>query len=159
MINYHLLKNFQKAKNKIPNLNTFKTTSYYVQQLYALNSGTNVLPLTMNKKPVTGADDQNGLFASAVWDKNTNDVIIKIVNTSDNKQSISLNFNGLKRNELLTNGTVTLLQSDDIHTENSIENPNKIAPIVENINVHATTLDIHLAGKTFALYRIKKEIK
>ena len=47
------------------NLNSVRTTSYYVQQLYAQNKGTNVLPLTMNKKNVTGAEGQNGLFASA----------------------------------------------------------------------------------------------
>ena len=38
------------------NLNFVRTTSYYVQQLYAQNKGTNVLPLTMNKKNVTGAE-------------------------------------------------------------------------------------------------------
>lgn len=40
------------------NLNSVRTVSYYVQQLYAQNKGTNVLPLTMNKKPVTGAEGQ-----------------------------------------------------------------------------------------------------
>ena len=48
------------------NLNSVRTVSYYVQQLFATHKGTNVLSLTMNKKPVTGAEGQNGLFASAV---------------------------------------------------------------------------------------------
>lgn len=51
------------------NLNSVCTVSYYVQQLFATHKGTNVLSLTMNKKPVTGAEGQNGLFASAVCDK------------------------------------------------------------------------------------------
>lgn len=51
------------------NLNSVRTVSYYVQQLFATHKGTNVLSLTMNKKPVTGAEGQNGLFASAVCDK------------------------------------------------------------------------------------------
>ena len=54
------------------NLNSVRTVSYYVQQLFATHKGTNVLSLTMNKKPVTGAEGQNGLFASAVCDKNKN---------------------------------------------------------------------------------------
>ena len=54
------------------NLNSVCTVSYYVQQLFATHKGTNVLSLTMNKKPVTGAEGQNGLFASAVCDKNKN---------------------------------------------------------------------------------------
>lgn len=53
------------------NTEMFKTCSYYVQQMYAKNKGTNVLSLTMNKKPVAGQEGQNGLFASAVLDAST----------------------------------------------------------------------------------------
>ena len=74
------------------NLNSVRTVSYYVQQLYAQNKGTNVLPLTMNKKPVTGAEGQNGLFASAVYDKDKNELIVKVANTSDKTQPVSLTF-------------------------------------------------------------------
>lgn len=72
------------------NLNSVCTVSYYVQQLFATHKGTNVLSLTMNKKPVTGAEGQNGLFASAVCDKNKNEIIVKVVNTSGKKQSFHL---------------------------------------------------------------------
>ena len=48
-----------------------RTCSWYVQSLYGHNTGTNVVPLTMDKKPVSGQEGQNGLFASAVWDENT----------------------------------------------------------------------------------------
>ena len=82
------------------NLNSVCTVSYYVQQLFATHKGTNVLSLTMNKKPVTGAEGQNGLFASAVCDKNKNEIIVKVVNTSGKKQSLSLIFNGLKKKEV-----------------------------------------------------------
>ena len=50
------------------NLRMFKSVSYYVQQLYASNKGTNVLQLTMDKKPVAGQPGQDGLFASSVYD-------------------------------------------------------------------------------------------
>lgn len=36
------------------NLRSVRTASYYVQQLYAQNKGTHVLPLTMDGRPVTG---------------------------------------------------------------------------------------------------------
>ena len=84
------------------NLNSVRTTSYYVQQLFAHNKGTNVLPLTMNKKNVTGAEGQNGLFASAVYDKDKNELIVKVVNTSATAQPISLNFEGLKKQDVLS---------------------------------------------------------
>ena len=54
------------------NLRSMPTASYYVQQLFATNKGTNVLPLTMDGKPLTGAEGQNGLFASATLDKDAN---------------------------------------------------------------------------------------
>jgi serine O-acetyltransferase len=47
-----------------------------VQQLYSLNKGTNVVQLTMRGKPVAGNPDQDGLFASAVYDKNTDEIIV-----------------------------------------------------------------------------------
>ena len=49
----------------------FKTVSYYVQQLYATNKGTHVLQLTMDKRPVANLEGQNGLFASACYDKDS----------------------------------------------------------------------------------------
>ena len=41
------------------NTEMFKTVSYYVQQMYAKNKGTNVLKLTMDGKPVAGQEGQN----------------------------------------------------------------------------------------------------
>ncbi len=83
------------------NLSSVRTASYYVQQLYASYKGTNVLPLTMGKKPVTGADGQNGLFASAVFDKNKNEIFVKVVNTSDKVQPLTLEIDGLGKKETL----------------------------------------------------------
>ena len=65
------------------NLHAVRTSSYYVQQLFSRNKGNQVLPLTMNQKPVAGNDDQYGLFASAVWDNDTREIIVKVVNTSE----------------------------------------------------------------------------
>ena len=48
----------------------------------------------MNKKSVTGAEGQNGLFASAVYDKDKNELIVKVANTSATIQPITLNFEG-----------------------------------------------------------------
>lgn len=95
------------------NLNSVRTVSYYVQQLYAQNKGTNVLPLTMNKETVTGAEGQNGLFASAVYDKDKNELIVKVANTSDKTQPVSLTFEGLKKQDVLSEGRCITLSSLD----------------------------------------------
>ena len=79
------------------NLSVMKTCSYYIQQLYATNKGTHALKLTMDGNIVCGDKGQNGLFASAVWDENGKTYIVKVVNTSDNKQDIKIAFKGLKK--------------------------------------------------------------
>jgi alpha-L-arabinofuranosidase len=137
------------------NLNSVKTVSYYVQQLFSLNKGTHVLPLTMNGKAVTGAEGQNGLFASAVWDNEQSEVIVKIVNTSDTAQPIHLNFEGLKKREKLSDGRVIQLKSDDPDAENTIGNPTLIVPVESEIVINGQTLESEMDPHTFNIYKFK----
>lgn len=137
------------------NLNSVCTVSYYVQQLFATHKGTNVLSLTMNKKPVTGAEGQNGLFASAVCDKNKNEIIVKVVNTSGKKQSLSLIFNGLKKKEVLSGARCIKLSSTGMDKDNTIENPLAIIPQETFLDVNGHTLNVDLEPVTFAVYILK----
>ncbi|MDR2916748.1 MAG: carbohydrate binding domain-containing protein [Tannerella sp.] len=141
------------------NMNCVRTVSYYVQQLYALNKGTHTLTLTMNKKNVTGAEGQNGLFASAVWDKNTQEYIVKVANTSDQKQSVTLNFNELGKKEQLTNGRRIVLKSNDPDADNTIENPNRIHPEESSVSVNGNVVSTELEPNTFAVYKFTKSTK
>ena len=139
------------------NTEMFKTVSYYVQQMYAKNKGTNVLKLTMDGKPVAGQEGQNGLFASAVLDANTNTVIVKVINTGKTAQNISLNLIGLKGEK--TAKTITL-NHNGMDDENPIENPNKIAPVNGSVKCEAgkknTVLNDVIQPMTFRLYTIEK---
>ena len=137
------------------NLNSVRTVSYYVQQLFATHKGTNVLSLTMNKKPVTGAEGQNGLFASAVCDKNKNEIIVKVANTSDKKQPLSLIFNGLKKKEVLSGARCIKLSSADMDKDNTIENPLAIIPQETSLDVDGHTLNVDLEPATFAVDILK----
>ena len=137
------------------NLNSVCTVSYYVQQLFATHKGTNVLSLTMNKKPVTGAEGQNGLFASAVCDKNKNEIIVKVVNTSGKKQSLSLIFNGLKKKEVLSGARCIKLSFTSMDKDNTIENPLAIIPQETSLDVNGHTLNVDLEPVTFAVYILK----
>ena len=137
------------------NLHSVKTVSYYVQQLFSLNKGTHVLPLTMNGKAITGADGQNGLFASAVWDNDQSEVIVKIVNTSEKRQPLQINVNGLKKSENLTNGRVIQLKSDEPDAENTIANPTLIVPVESEIVIDGHKLESAIDPHTFNIYKIK----
>ncbi len=140
------------------NMNSVRTASYHVQQLYTMYKGTNVLPLTMNGRPVTGAEGQNGLFASAVYDKDRGEVIVKAANTSDSARSLSLRFEGLKKRENLTSGRRVELRSDDPDVDNTIENPSAIVPCETSfaINEGERVVNVELAPGTFAVYIFEK---
>ena len=138
------------------NTRMFKTVSYYVQQMYACNKGTNVLPLTMNGKAVAGQEGQDGLFASAVVDKQKGEVIVKVANTSDKTQEVTLNLNGLKGSR---SASLTTLQCDNMDAENTLDNPNKIRPVETTATCeskkNATVLSDKLPAKSFRMYKIK----
>ena len=138
------------------NTRMFKTVSYYVQQMYACNKGTNVLSLTMKGKAVAGQEGQDGLFASAVVDKQKGEVIVKVANTSDKTQEVTLNLNGLKGSR---SASLTTLQCDNMDAENTLDNPNKIRPVETTATCeskkNATVLSDKLPAKSFRMYKIK----
>lgn len=138
------------------NTRMFKSVSYYVQQMYACNKGTNVLPLTMNGKSVAGQEGQDGLFASAVVDKKKGEIIVKVANTSDKAQDVTLNLNGLKGSRSVT---ATTLQSDNMDAENTLDNPNLIRPVETTATCESkknmTVLNDKLPAKSFRMYKIK----
>lgn len=138
------------------NLRSVRTCSYYVQQLYSHNKGTHVLPLTMDGKPVSGQDGQDGLFASSVWDKNSNTYIVKVINVSEVPQPITLNFQGLKKKSELTIGKVITFTTDDILKDNTVDEPGNIIPKENNIAIEGNVLNTEIAAHTFAIYKFKR---
>jgi alpha-L-arabinofuranosidase len=139
------------------NLRSFKSVSYYVQQLFAMNKGTNVLSLTMDKKPVAGQDGQDGLFASAVFDKQTGEVIVKVVNTSNASQPVSIQLKGIKG---ATEAQTITLHHDGMDEENTLDQPERIIPKAGTIKVDAgkkaALLLDDIPAKTFRIYKVKK---
>ena len=137
------------------NLRSVRTCSWYVQNLYGHNKGTNVIPLTMNKKAVSGQEGQNGLFASAVLDKENNTYILKVVNTSDKSQKLNIEFKGLKKSVSLVNGKCITLHSENSDAENTLDEPNKIVPVEKDINIEKNILNTEIGEMTFAIYKFE----
>ena len=127
-----------------------RTTSYHVQALYAQNKGTHVLPLTNSNFPAKGED---GVLASAVLDKDKGEYIVKVVNTTDAPRAVSIRLEGAKR---LGQTTVTTLDCSDYDLENTVDNPNAIVPQETEVKPQGNTIQTTVAGKHFAMYKIKK---
>ncbi len=146
------------------NNESFPTASYYVQQLYAHNKGTNVLPATLDGRPAAGNEGQNGLFASAVTDKTTGEYIVKVANTSAEAQNLDIVLRGLGKKGSIASGTATVLSSDDPNADNSLENPDRIKPVTSPIDASAITptakgtytYSTSLEPNTFYVFKFKK---
>jgi alpha-N-arabinofuranosidase len=131
------------------NLKSYGTPNYYVQQLYSLNKGTDVVPLTLNKETVTG---QDGLFATSALDAHTHELIIKIINTSKQRQAGDFVINGIKAG---AEASVTELQSDDLNTVNSLDNPLNLSPKSGTAVVIDNHVKLALNPYSFNVIRVK----
>ena len=140
------------------NTRMFKSVSYYVQQMYAMNKGTNVLSMTMGKQPVAGLEGQDGLHASTVFDAKSGEIIIKVVNTSKQAQPITVNLNGIKGER--TAQTITLCHNGSMDDENTLDQPEKITPKDGSLQLEAgkknTVLNDEVPAMSFRLYKVKK---
>jgi len=139
------------------NTRMFKSVSYYVQQMYAQNKGTNMLSMTMNKQPIAGQEGQDGLFASSVFDSTTNEVIVKVINTSKTAQPITLNLLGIKGERSAKTLTLCHNGMDD---ENTLDKPEFITPKAGSLQCEAgkknAILNDEVPAMSFRLYKISK---
>jgi alpha-L-arabinofuranosidase len=139
------------------NLRSFKTVSYYVQQLYSTYKGSRVLPLTMDGAAVCGHEGQDGLFASAVVDYASGALIVKVVNTSDDDQPIRLQWKGKKSDCAFAydRGEVITLHDDHPDAENTLDRPDLIQPLTTALDPQSRTADGYtdqLPAQTFRIY-------
>ena len=143
------------------NLRTVRTPNYYVQQLYAMNPGTNVLSLTEQvkngKKTVAQAvTGQDNLCASAVFDKASGKYIVKLVNLGNAPQQVQLTFKGLKALPAAGNVQLTTLHSDDPMACNTISRPTVIVPVeraASDLTVDKNVATFTVPARTFAVFK------
>ncbi|UII27126.1 alpha-L-arabinofuranosidase [Fulvivirga maritima] len=131
------------------NVKSYGTPNYYVQKLFSTNSGTDLLSLTGNNEPVKGQDK---LYASAVIDDKTGEVIIKMVNANASAKEITLAPKGKK---FASKATQQLLKSDDMNAVNSLEAPKKVSPQSSEIKIKGGTLKMTLEPNAFYVLRAK----
>jgi alpha-N-arabinofuranosidase len=132
------------------NLRSYATPSYYVQQLFARNRGTHVVPLLQEGEAVKG---QDSCYASAVIDKATNEVIIKLVNSSGMAKPRTLNLPGLSKKQ--GSATVMVLQGGQPATVNSLEQPQAVAPTNSTLAWKNKQVAVTLAPYSVSVVRVK----
>ena len=127
------------------NLTSVRSVNWYVQMLYGTNKGTNIVNITEDGKALTG---QDGLYASAVYDKPSKNYIVKIGNNADKDQQITLFFKGGK----LNGGKATILHGNRL-AENTIKHKNTVIPYTSDIQASGNRVTITIPAKSFGVYR------
>ncbi|MBL8204907.1 MAG: carbohydrate binding domain-containing protein [Blastocatellia bacterium] len=129
------------------NLRSFGTPSYYVQKLFGTHHGTNVLPVRSN-------GEAKQVYASALRDAKTNDVIVKLVNAGTTATEVRLNLAGAKATKA---GKVIVLTSNDLAAENSLTAPTKVAPTEQALKVSGPEFNHSLPAQSVTVLRVHCE--
>lgn len=95
------------------NLQSYATPSYYVQKLFSVNKGTDLLRILENGSPLTG---QQKLYASAVKDALKKEAIVKIVNVDGTEKEIEIVPNHPVAGKKILETVLTALKPDDTNT-------------------------------------------
>jgi len=134
----------------VDNLHVYGTPNYYVQKLFSLNKGTNVVPLLQNGKPIEG---QDSVYASATIDKNTNELIVKMINVSAKTQTKDIQVTGVKK--LDPTAKLITLKAGELTDVNSFTQPEKVAPSEQAIKLKGKTISFPLMPYSFSIIRVK----
>ena len=132
------------------NLRSMRTASWHVQQLYGQYKGSNVLSVKMDGVNVTGAEGQDGLFASAVQDGDK--VYVKVINTSEEPQKIELAFG-----ETAVDAVETVTFSSKLlYEDNTLDEPDRIAPFHRSWKAAGKAIAVEVPALTFKVFVLKK---
>ena len=131
------------------NLQTARSANWYVQMLYGVYKGTHVIGLTENGKAVEGAD---GLYASAVYDKNAGAYYVKIANALTTEQQVSLQFKGMKQ---LSKAETILLTARNDEAENTLANDKAIVPQTVKAQPEGNVLNVKMPKRSFVVVKVQ----
>ncbi len=131
------------------NLNSIATPNYYVQKFFSTNKGTDVVKLLRDGNVVAGNDS---LYASAVIDKKTNELIVKLVNTASSSKLIQLNLKGIVLAK--KDSKSYQLSAKDMNSYNTLEKPDQISPVEKSFVLEANKFSQTLDPHSVSVFRI-----
>jgi alpha-N-arabinofuranosidase len=136
----------------VNNLTSYGTPDYYVQKLFSVNKGTEVVPALINNKEITG---QDSLYATACIDEATHELIIKLVNVSIADKTNVLDVQGVKK--IMGNLSVTTLKAERLNDVNTFSQPQQILPVTQQQPVKGKKVNIILPAQSVTVCTFKFE--
>jgi alpha-L-arabinofuranosidase len=104
------------------------------------------------EKPLNG---QMGLYASAVFDKKSGEIILKLVNTAANTQTRNILIQTKKK--LMPAAKLTVLKSLNLNEVNTIDNPEIVVPVDQDIKLKGKSMNVSMAPYSFSVVRISTQ--
>lgn len=132
------------------NLKSTATPNYYVQKLFSTNAGTDLVTAVVEGKPLVG---QDSLFASAVVDSKTSELVIKLVNTGKKPASLNLSLEGRKvmGSEIL----LQVLTNQNTGAYNHMGETEEVKPVESKMKYSGKKTAFNLEGYSLTVARIQ----
>ena len=124
------------------NLHSYGTPDYYVQKVFANNTGTRIVPVSPQ------AD--GGLYTSASLDERSHEYILKVINYATTSRQAEIRLNGIRPSGI---ARVTTLTSADLSAENSFEHPSAVSPESSTMDVTSAVIPVQLRPYSVNIYR------
>ncbi|MGN0108346.1 MAG: S-layer homology domain-containing protein [Hominilimicola sp.] len=93
------------------------------------------------------------VYASSVYDEETGDVIVKVVNTLDSDVNVGINVNGANVESVAK----TTVMSGDTSLENSLENKNAIVPVDGEITNAGNSFTYNAPADSLSVIRLSTD--
>jgi alpha-N-arabinofuranosidase len=120
-------------------LTSYGSPSYYAQKMFSPHEGDEVLATSAQNLPVRTAPAGRGggsrqiksLFYSATRDSASGKITVKIVNSADAPQPVTIDISGVK--SVAAKGKATVLKAANRTETNSIKDPRHLVPVTEKV--------------------------
>jgi alpha-N-arabinofuranosidase len=133
------------------NLNVYGSANYYVQKLFSLNPGTNLLTVRLSGVTNMG-DNMKALSVSSTMDKKAGEVIIKAVNASAEALETNIELQGLSK--VGPQARAIILTAKSLTDENSLQEPKKIYPAEKSISINSPNFSYEFQPYSLTVLRI-----
>ena len=125
------------------NLRSYGSPNYYVQKLFANNVGTRAVPITPQAEA--------GLYTSASVDERKNELIVKVINNTSAARQGEIRLGATR---YAGSAQVTTLQSAQLSTENSFDQPKAVSPVASTAEVRSGMISAELGPYSINVYRV-----
>jgi alpha-N-arabinofuranosidase len=125
------------------------TPNYYVQKMFSTNAGTDVVSALVDGNALTG---QDSLYASAIVDSKTSELVVKLVNVGKNPAILNLSLEGRKVSA--SEISLQVLTNADLTAYNRIGKPEVVTPVERKLKISGKKIAMNLDAYSVTVARI-----